>query len=165
MIDEQKLIPELKDWKKKNGESFDIQDWIACEGNIKLAIGFSSIFWPDFLEHDGCVLLASRFSLKSFNDWTKAEYVMHYGQIESVFNHSHLVDFFSWENQKEINIDQIRYLGNMLKQMYQSKLKSDFPEKVFEVAFNGDEDYEDLYDYEITFYQPQNDVREINKSS
>lgn len=156
MEEELKLIPELKNWKKDNGESFGIEDWIACEGDIKLAIGFSTVFWPEFIEFEGCIMRANSFDEGNFNDWKKAEYIENMRQIELVINHIHLVDLFSWEKQQNINVDQIRHLGRRLKNMLEAKLKFDFPTYEFEVEFNGDIDFEDLYDYEVTFSQPKN---------
>ena len=106
-------------------------------------------------------MLATRFSEKNFNDWKKAEYVKHFGQIESVLNHIHIVDLFSWEKQQDITVDQIRYFGEKLKQMYQTKLKVNFPKKEFEVSFNGNNEFEDIYDYQISFSQPINDTRYV----
>ena len=97
MIDQEKLIPEIKDWRASNGQKFDIEDWIAIEGNIKLAIGYTSIFWPDFVDHDGCVFLKSHFSLDNYNQWEKADDVENYAQIEYVFNQIHILDLFADE--------------------------------------------------------------------
>jgi len=43
-----KLIPELKDWN--NGKSVDVQSWIECGGDFQKAIGYSAMFWPEFVE-------------------------------------------------------------------------------------------------------------------
>jgi len=161
MIDETLLIPDLKDWKKENGDSFGIRDWISCEGNVKLGIGFSMIFWPEFIEHEGCVIISNRFSQDNFDNWKSAEYVKNYRQIESVLNHTHILDLFSWEKQEEMVVEQVKFLGEKMKEMYQAKLKFEFPNKEFEVVFNGKEDLEDLIDYEVSFSQPMNGNREI----
>lgn len=47
------LIPELKDWN--NGQGIDIESWIGCMGDFEKAIGYSVIFWPSFVEIEGCV--------------------------------------------------------------------------------------------------------------
>ena len=48
------LIPELKDWN--NGKGIDIESWIGCIGNFQEAIGYSVIFWPTFVEIEGCIV-------------------------------------------------------------------------------------------------------------
>ena len=72
MNDIQNLIPEIKEWQKHHDEKFDVEDWIAIEGNIKLALGYSFIFWPDFMEHENCVFLKSHFSIENYNEWKKS---------------------------------------------------------------------------------------------
>lgn len=56
-MDDEKLIPELSDWKKYNGKDLSIEDWIVGEGNVKFAIGYSILFWPEFVEYDECIIL------------------------------------------------------------------------------------------------------------
>ena len=163
MIDELKLIPELKDWKKENGQGFDIRDWVSCEGDIKMAIGYSVIFWPEFLEFQDCVFIKSHFSVDNFHEWTKSESVTNYGQIESVINHIHILDLFTFAKQNEVNVEQIKYLGNVLGEIYSTKLNADFPNRKFNVTFNGNEELDDLMDYQLTFHQNESSNRIIKK--
>ncbi|WP_435623779.1 hypothetical protein [Flagellimonas sp.] len=165
MINELKLIPELKDWKKENGDDFDLQDWVTCEGNIRLAIGYSTIFWPEFLEYDNCIFIKSHFSPDNYEEWTKSKSISDYRQIESVINHIHILDFFTFEKQNEINVEQVKYLGCILQEIYAAKLKTEFPNRKFTVTFNGKEKLEDLIEYQLTFYQENNKNRMIEKES
>ena len=124
MNEDEKLIPDLIEWRQLNGEDFSIDDWTSNEGNIKLAIGYSFIFWPDFIEHDDCVFIKDNFSLNNFNNWTNAEYIRHFAQIESVINHIHVIDFFSGDhNRNEITFAQIKFLGEKICKIYAVKLK------------------------------------------
>ena len=162
MNEDEKLIPDLRTWRDLNREEFSISDWTSIEGNITLAIGYSCLFWPDFIEYDDCVFLKDTFSVENFKDWTKTEYVVHFAQIESVINHIHILDLFTSEKQDEITYEQIKYLGNKIREIYEVKLISNFPDRKFEVLFNGDEHLEDLLDYEITFFQEVNENRKLN---
>lgn len=165
MTNEHTLVPELKDWKKENGEKFDLQDWIACEGNIRLAIGYSVIFWPAFIEFNDCVFIKSNFSIDNYEEWTKSDSVENYKQIEGIINHIHILDLFAWEKQEDINYDQVIYLGNILKNIYYLKLRADFPERQIMVTFNDDLKTDDLIDYQLTFYQVENEKRKIKNGS
>ena len=160
MLDDEKLIPELRVWRDLNSESFSINAWTMASGNIKLAIGYSFLYSPDFIEYEGCVFLKDHFNVPNFEDWKLAEYVFNYAQIESVINHIHIPDLFPMDNE-DINIDQIRYLGTKLCEIYSAKLKLEFPNKIFTVSFNGNEELEDLLDYELTFYQEANTARKL----
>ena len=42
---------ELAPWN--NGAGIDLKSWIGCQGRFALAVGYSSIFWPEFVEFDG----------------------------------------------------------------------------------------------------------------
>ena len=165
MTNEQKLIPELKDWKKENGEDFDLQDWVVCEGNIRLAIGYSAIYWPEFLKYNDCVFIKSHFTQDNYIKWTKSESVDNFQQIESVINHIHILDLFAWEKQEEINYDQVIYLGKVLRDIYDLKLKAEFPKRKFIVTFNDGLKSDDLNDYQLTFYQDVSEKRKINNGS
>jgi hypothetical protein len=159
MIDRVKLIPEIKDWQNQDRQDFGVEDWIAIEGNVKLAIGYSLIFWPDFIEHEDCVFLKSHFSLDGFNNWKNVDYVKYFSQIEYVINHVHILDIFANEKQAEVTRDQIIYLGEILRDMYESKLNNQFKERTFCVTFNGHENPGDLIDYELSFHQHVNETR------
>ena len=165
MIDQEKLIPEIRDWRASNGQEFDIENWIAIEGNIKLAIGYTLIFWPDFFEHDGCVFLKSHFSLDSYNQWKKVDYIENYAQIEYVINHIHILDLFTDEKHSGISYVQVKYLGTVLRDIYETKLKALFPDKKFAVTFNGEEIHQDLIDYELAFFQESNEIRKTKNDS
>ena len=162
MNNDEILIPDLSKWRKFNGNDFSIEDWIAGEGNIRLTIAYSFLFWPEFIEYDGCVILKNHFSIENFENWKTAEYVENYAQIESVLNHIHLLDLFGTDEKRdEINYEQILFLGKKLCEIYSAKLKVDFPEKEFIFNFNGDEKLEAFDEYEISFYQEINSERKI----
>ena len=166
MKEDEDLIPALKEWRKHNGDSFSIEDWIVGEGDMSHAIGYLTLFWPQFVEYDDCVIIKSHFDANNFENWKKAEYVKVYSQIESVLNHIHILDLFGTEEkQSEINYEQIKYLGDKICEIYKIKLKSLFPDKSFVFSFNGDERLEAFDDYQLTFYQEKNTNREINNST
>lgn len=155
MIQPENLFPEIN----------KLEDWIVDEGNMKLAIGYSTIFWPEFLVHDDCVFLKSHFSLSNFNNWKETSYIENYSQIEYVINHTHILDLFTSDKQDDITLDQIKYLGHILKEVYETKLKVQFPDRKFVVQFNGDEDCESLIHYEVAFYQKINTTRKPTSGS
>lgn len=157
MKDDEKLIPDLTEWRKFNGDNFSIQDWIVNEGNIKTLIAYSFILWPSFIEYDGCVIFKDRLNIGNFENWKNTEYVKNYAQIESVLNHIHILDLFGTDEKRdEISYDQIVFLGEKLCEIYSAKLKVDYPEKKFTFSFNGNEKLEAFDEYEITFYQEEN---------
>ena len=146
-----KLIPEMADWN--NGDGIDVESWTGCSGSIELAIGYSVLFWPTFTEYDGCVLFAG-FSEAIYRDFLKA-YNGNRQAVEWVMNHCHIHDHFIHYGGKS-NADQLVYLGRILKDIWQTKLAHDFPNRQFVVSFD-ETPVENLDDYQISFWQPINE--------
>jgi hypothetical protein len=145
------LIPELKEWN--SGKGIDIRDWIGCEGDHKHLVGYARILWPDFAEHDGCVFLAESFDKGVYKDWlaqTKGDKK----RVEAVMNHQHIADLFSPSHRERPTREVIVYIGRLMKDILQTKLRHDFPNRKIAVSFDED-GVEDLIDYQITFFQEQ----------
>jgi hypothetical protein len=140
------LIPELKDWD--SGGGIDPQGWAECVGNYPLAIGYSLIFWPRFVRFEKYVLREgfSENSLRGFEAGESSSPT----SVEWVMNHLHMADIHF--NAEQPNEAQLRYLGRILKEIHEVKLRSDFPDLSFEVEFN-DEPGLDPVDYQISFWQ------------
>ncbi len=147
-----KLIPELPAWN--NGAGIDVESWLSCNGNLQLAIAFSTLFWPRFVEFDDCVLFEG-FSAESFQGFmlqTKGSR----GSVERVMNHRHLADLFTTAFgavAEEPTPAQLEYLGNVLRDIWQTKLSRDFPGREIKVVFDREEP-DDLLEYIVTFFQP-----------
>jgi hypothetical protein len=141
------LIPETRAWN--DGRGIDLGDWIGCVGSFEHAIAYGELFWPDFAEHDGCVLFAglSEESYRGFMQQAGGNRQA----VEAVMNHRHIVDLFA-RPELEPTRAQVVYLGRLLKEMWAAKLRRDFPGKRFVVSF-PEEPSENLLDYEVTFFQ------------
>lgn len=141
------LIPELKDWD--NGSGIDPLGWAECVGNYPLAVGYSLIFWPRFVRFEKYVLREdfSESSLRGF----EAQAGAHRTSVEWVMNHVHMADIHC---NVEANEAQLRYLGRILKEIHEVKLRSDFPDLCFEVEFN-DAPGLDPIDYQLSFWQAE----------
>jgi hypothetical protein len=143
------LIPELKDWD--NGIGIDPRGWAECIGNYPLAIGYSLIFWPRFVRFEKYVLREgfSETSLRGFEAQPGATRA----SVEWVMNHVHMADIHH-NAVEEPNEAQLRYLGRILKEIHEVKLRSDFPGLRFEIDFN-DEPGLDPVDYQMSFWQAE----------
>ena len=142
------LIPELKAWN--NGAGIDIDSWIGCEGNNEHFIGYARIFWPQFMEYDDCVFFADRFTEKNyraFMEQTKGDK----RAVEVVMNHWHIEDMFCRAEPRPTR-EMILYIGRLLKDIWQTKLARDFPNRSVTVSF-PEEYQEDLLNYEISLFQ------------
>lgn len=146
-IDFAELIPELPDWN--NGRGISVEAWVGCSGSVELAVGYSRLFWPEFVEHEGCVFFAD-FSVESYRGFMQ-QCKGDRRRVEIVMNHRHVFSYFSHMGGSATEA-QIIYLGRVLRDIWQAKLAHDFPDRTFVVSFPEDPS-EDLTDYEVTFWQ------------
>lgn len=139
---------ELAAWN--NGSGIDLESWVGCEGRFALAVGYASIFWPEFVEFDGYVLR------KGFSEPTLRGFEAQEGSnrrgVEWIMNHIHL-DGIQHFGCKDISKDKLLLLGNVLKEIYEAKLRWQFPDRQMVVEFHVPEDDEELAKYQIAFWQ------------
>jgi hypothetical protein len=144
------LVPETREWNDGNGIS--LKAWIACVGSIEHAIAYGELFWPEFVEFDGCVFFGG-YSAESYRESYQGfmeQTCSNKQAVEKVMNHRHILDLFCCP--REPTREQVVYLGRLLKEMWSAKLQRDFPNKRFVVSFS-EERSDDLLDYEVTFFQ------------
>ncbi len=139
------LIPELSQWN--DGQGISPRHWIAGIGTYEHAIGYAQIFWPEFIEHDGCVLFAD-FSEDSYRGFLRQTHGNRKA-VEAVMNHRHIVDLFP---NAEKTREQVLYLGRLIREIWECKLRRDFPDRKIIVSFAEAPDV-DLLDCEVTFFQ------------
>ena len=143
------LISDLQQWN--NGDGIDVESWVGCVGNLPLAIGFGSLFWPRFVLYRGYVLFASfsETALDSFIGCCNGDR----RAVEATMNHRHLLDFFcdanDGEPSAEPNDAQLRHFGRLLREMWQAKVKLDLPAEDVVVSFQ-DEPVADWLDWIVT---------------
>ena len=147
MTDFNELIPEMRDWN--NGAGIDVAAWVGCEGSFRLAVGYSALFWPEFIEFERYVLRAG-FSVDGLRGFER-QCGGDRRRIEAVMNHLHIADI-QYHGCEDITHERVVYLGRILSEIYRAKLAWQFPSKRFEVHFD-DSPAEHLTDYELTFVQ------------
>lgn len=147
--DLEKLIPELPKWNYGGG--IDIVSWIKGIGSFEHGIAYGRMFWQDFVEHDDCVLFAS-FKESTYLGFMK-QTAGNKEAVELVMNHRHISDYFP--NQKPTT-DQLIYFGRLLKEIWEAKLRHDFPTRNVIVEFY-EKECDSIEEYEITFFQPRDE--------
>ena len=139
---------ELAAWNGGAGISLD--DWVSCAGNFGLAVGYLTVFWPKFILFEDYILGegVTEEQVRSF----KAREGATPKSIESVLNHVHL-DSIQYGGCPDISRDKLVLLGNALKEIYQAKLKWQFPDRPCVVEFYQPEDPDDFAEYQVSFWQ------------
>jgi hypothetical protein len=141
------LIPEMRDWN--NGAGIGVESWVGCTGNFRLAVGYSTIFWPGFVEFEDYVLRAG-FSVESLRSFAARPDIEPWS-VEAVMNHLHL-DSIQYLGCEDITRERLLYLGRTLCEIYRAKLAWQFPTRHFAVQFNESPE-QPLEAYQITFHQ------------
>ena len=142
------MKPELAAWN--DGAGIDLESWIGCVGSLSLAVGYATIFWPEFVLFQGYILRQgfSEASLRGFERQTHNDR----RAVEGVMNHLHIADIHG--RREDASRDKIVLLGNALKEIYQAKLQFQFPDRPCEVEFFIPENQDaDLVEYQLSFWQ------------
>ena len=147
---------ELGRWN--NGSGIDLQSWIGCVGNVDLAVGYTTVFWPAF-EVVGDYLLVEGRSKESLEGFEKKPNSTPKG-VEWVLNHLHIMDIHC-DNEVDVTIEHCVKLGNTLQEIYSAKLAWQFPDRPCEVKFYIPDDQDDLVQYQISFWQKRWDLVDI----
>ena len=147
-----RLIPEMAEWN--GGAGINVDGWLSVRGGFPLAIGFSTLFWPRFVEFDGCVLFEG-FSVETFQGFM-LETKGNRAAVEEVKNHRHLMDIFCLSTPVP-TVEQLEYLGEVLRDAWEVKLARVFPQRRVRVSFERGM-LEDLLGYVVTFWQRANEA-------
>src|SRR5215471_14946775 len=141
-IDFDRLIPEMKNWN--NGKGIDVDSWIQCVANHKVLVGCARILWPNFIEHDGCILLGDSVDEENYQAFLKQANGDR-KRVEGTMNHQHVLHLFATELPSR---ELVLFVGKLMKEIWQVKLNHDFPGRKITVFFPEQDDLE-LQDYEI----------------
>jgi len=125
---------------------------MTSEKFLPLFGAWRDVLWPDFGEHDGCVLFRKMDAEgeRIYRDW-----LVRFGgdrrRVEAIMNHYHIADILEGVVESPSH-DVVLAFGRFLRELWVAKLSRDFPDRKFVVSFP--EDYsDDVLNYEITFYQ------------
>lgn len=141
------LMPETLTWE--HGRPASPEWWIGSVGRYDHLIAYAELLWPDFVEHDGCILSAG-FGEENYQTFLQAQ-KGDKRATEALMNHRHVVDLIPGAYESGPTEDQARYLGRLLREMWEAKLAREFPERRFVVLFEDGGD--DITDFVVTFHQ------------
>ena len=139
---------ELAEWN--GGQGIDLESWIGCEGRFALAVGYTTVFWPDFEEVSGYILRKG-VPLDVVRGFESREGATR-RSVEATLNHIHLVDL-QFRGCPDASPDKLMALGHVLKEVYVAKLKWQFPDRPCSVSLYLPDDLNALDDYELSFWQ------------
>ena len=158
------MLAHMSKWN--HGAGVSLEGWVGALGSFDLAVGYSTLFWPTFEINGKYVFIegCSKKSIKGFEN--QAGSTPH--SVEWVLNHIHIADVHG--NDDDIPTpEHCFFLGNVLKEIYEAKLKWQFPDRPCEVEFYVPEDKDDIIEYQLSFWQkkwlPQRKFRFFSKNT
>jgi hypothetical protein len=116
--------------KKINDGDYTLWDYLFGVANIEIAIIFTKLFWPDFIEHEGGIFLSEAFNCQIYEQW-KIELGNDVAAIEQVMNHQHVDDLLP--SVQKVSAENLLFLGQTLVEMWKSRLKLLYPQRCFKV--------------------------------
>lgn len=150
------MVAELAAWN--NGHGIDLESWTACSGDFKLAVGYSSVFWPRFeLIGDYIVRVRENVTVESIQAYEQ-QAKNDKCSVEWVSNHLHIADI-QHHGCEDISEDKIVFLGRVLKEIWEAKLRWQFPDRPCEVKFYEPEDRTNLIEFQLSFWQKKHEKK------
>lgn len=150
----QSMQSELAEWNGGNG--IDLVSWISCSGSYRLAVGYAEYFWPEFKVLGDYIVRAGTTS-EAIELW-EASGCDDRRAIEATLNHMHLIDI-NYHDYENLSEDLLMRLGTVLTEIYEAKLRWQFPERPCTVSLSIPENRQQFDGYEITFWQKAHEQR------
>jgi hypothetical protein len=148
------MVAELSAWN--DGDGIDLESWVQYAGNFKLFVGYSAFFWPRFTLFEDYILREG-FSMQTLRGFERDQ-AGNKASIESVMNHQHIADIHG-NDHEGVSEDKIVFLGKVLKEIYEAKLRSQFPDRPCVVKFYEPEDRTNLVEYQLSFWQKKHEKK------
>lgn len=142
------MTDELGAWN--NGAGIPLETWTGNEGNYKLTVGYAALLWPRFEAVDKYILVegVSKENIEGLENQVGSTPK----GVEWVLNHWHLADLH-YHDDDNLSADKLLFIGNIVKEMWEAKLQTQFPDRPCTVEFRIPEDPEELWEYQISFWQ------------
>jgi hypothetical protein len=141
------VLPELSAWN--DGRGISPLDYLFCTAQSLATVACIDLFWPKFVEFEGYVLHEG-FDENVLRNWEGSEHGHDRGATERAVNFLDVGSLF--QNSGEIDSDmldaRIDLLLKTLADVYEAKLRRDFPTRRFRLVLIDDED-----DRALTFCQ------------
>jgi hypothetical protein len=130
------LLKEYKQLENLNPGSWDIGEYLNLKYDINGAIAFSKLYFPDFIEYDGCVILGFRFNKLIFKQWYD-KFNGNKSEVERMCNFYEIKDYFhlnqvSYSNEEEYN-KALTAFAAILKSSWEINLRILYPSQSFQV--------------------------------
>lgn len=145
------VLKDYSSFEALNKDNWDITSYLNLNYDMNAAIAFSKLYFPDFIEKEGCIILSHRYDEQTFKEW-----YLHFNgdkkAIESICNSYEIMDYFVNNRSKEepLNIynKALDEFAKALKKSWEINCKLLFPNNNIIVEI-----YDEYDTTRITLYQ------------
>jgi hypothetical protein len=130
MMSDPMKLPRIAAWREARGGSPHLFDFLSESADAALAVAFSRLYWPVFIEVRGCILIEDKFQEATFLRWWD-ELDGDCRRIEEVVNHTHLWDLF--EDDDSASADALKHVADILARTWRCALRDQFPSRAVDV--------------------------------
>ena len=157
---DESLLPDYQKWRVEESSSTrGFWDYLSPNANHEIAAAFSKLFWPEFIEVEGLILLAEMYpKLGMTAEEFKQTLVTNPGSIEYTVNHldiPYMYQGFGWatvdgELTHCVPTQLYDYLARSILFSWKHALKVAYPDREFVCEYDDDPR---LANYRIYFFQ------------
>lgn len=145
-------LPEVSTWARAWSPQPSADDFLSHSVSVAKALAVMRLFWPEFVEVRGCVLLSLHYTAGSFQTWWET-LDGDRERIERVMNHVHLLDVFGPTLADDASTSSegpaLEELGQLMRHTFTAALLDAFPRRQFEVSYSTEPDE---YGPTVTFW-------------
>ncbi|MFB6903352.1 hypothetical protein ACFVG1_14300 [Streptomyces bacillaris] len=130
--------PGIKSWAEEWGGRVDYLDYVKDHGNLGMMVAFSRIFWPRFVEVDGCVLWDRAYEESNFKAWSES-LSGDVRKIEATLNQLRVWQMVDSDDVEE-DWQAQDFFAACVAKTWGAALAAEFPRRIFDVRVIGSED-------------------------
>ncbi|WP_406131654.1 hypothetical protein [Streptomyces sp. NBC_00989] len=130
--------PGIKSWVEEWGGGVDYLDYVKGHGDLGMMVAFSRIFWPRFIEVEGCVLWDRAYEESNFKAWRES-LSGDIRKIEATLNRLRVWQIVDSDDVEEDWRAQDFFAACVAK-TWGAALSAEFPHRNFDVRVIGSED-------------------------
>ncbi len=128
----------IKSWAAEWGGGVDYLNYVKAHGDLGMLVAFSRIFWPRFVEAEGCVLWDRAYEESNFQAWRKS-LSGDVRKIEATLNQLRVWQIVDSDDVEEDRRAQA-YFAECVAKTWGAALSAAFPRRSFDVRVIGSED-------------------------
>lgn len=127
-------FPAYQRWRQMaQPQEPNVWAYLGQQVTVETAALFGTLFWPEFVEVQGCILLAEHYRPKAFAQWQQ-QYAGQRSAVEGVVNHTHLYDLFPQAEGDDVLATYEQLASTMLR-CWEAALTARFPAKHFRFSY------------------------------